>query len=292
MTRASLVVPIGSGLVFRFDPLPRPLHQRIEAFLAYFIHGAVAASGLPVEVSVGARAAAPLPRGRTVVEEPPLTVRQAGDQIFFELPRVLAWCDVTEGRGGLCLESPSDGELDLFIGLALVPMLIELGASRGWFGIHAAGVAVDGFGILLPGPSGVGKSTIFGNVHRAGHEVLSDDVVWLAPGEDGPRMVAFPRGAATRSVPWPTTTNIELQAIVCPEIVDHEDSVVSPLMLPDLVDVLVGQSGFLSSGAAAGDRFRALVRLGRSIPGYRLEAGRKRDDVPALLASLAPAAQA
>ena len=297
MTPGSLLVPVGTGLTFRFERLPEPLRLRVEKYLAYFLHQPFSPGSSPIRVSAeppgkdpsqfttSARGAA-VPT--TLLEEPPLVVRQVGNITQFEMPGILAWCSAAEARGGICLERASETDLDLFVGLALAPMLIELAISRNWLAIHAAAVTIDGIGILLPGPSGAGKSTIFSQVHRAGHPVLSDDLVWIAPLADDPRLVAFPRGSPTESVPWPTTSDVALRAIICPEIAaDGASSCLTPLALPELLEVLLGQGGFLSPGAAAGDRFRALVRLAQSVPGYRLEAGRKRQEVPTLLARLA-----
>ncbi len=280
----SLHLQVGPGLVFRFD-LPERLLRRVERFLGYFAGREASPADEPVRVT-SAPPAAEVPAGGALLAEPPLVVRRAGELILFELPRVKAWCDSAGGRAGIILRQPTDAELDLFIGLALAPMLIELAPSRGWLGVHAAGVAIDGAGILLPGPSGAGKSTIFTQVHRAGHGVLSDDLVWLRPSADGVTMHAFPRGAG-EPMPGPTADGVALRAIVCPEIVDSIDSRLSPLAFPRALEVLIGQGGFLTSGASAGDRFRALVRVARSVPAFRLEAGPRRQEVSALLADLA-----
>ncbi len=285
----SLHIPVGPGLAFRFD-LPEKLLRRVERFLDYFPDSEASPSDEPVPVT-SEPPAGETPVGGVLLEEPSLVVRRAGEVILFELPRIRAWCDGARGRAGVVLHRPSDAELDLFIGLALAPMLIELAPSRGWLGVHAAAVSIDGAGILLPGPSGAGKSTIFSHVHQSGHGVLSDDLVWLRPatGEamGGTTMYAFPRGAGVGSVPAPTADGIGLRAIVCPVIAGGPDNRLLPMAFPQALEILVDQGGFLSSGATAGDRFRALVRVARSVPAYRLEAGEPRREVPALLAELA-----
>ena len=279
-----LHVSIGPGLGFRFD-LPDGLRQRVGRFLENFRKRQSQLVAEPVCVTSEPPALA-TDGGTLLLEEPPLVVRRAGELIVFELPRIQAWCDGAHGRAGIVIQQPSDVELDLFVGLALAPMLIELAPSRGWLGVHAAGIAIGGVGILLPGPSGAGKSTIFRGAHRAGHGVLSDDLVWLHPSASGTTMVAFPRGTGVEPAPGPTADDVALRAIVCPVIAGGENRL-RPLVFSDALDVLVDQGGFLTTGAPAGDRFRALVRLARSVPAYRLEAGRRRQDVPALLADLA-----
>lgn len=286
MSAGPLRVPVGPGLLFSFDAVPAPFRRRFEEFLAYFLRDRPSPCYPPIHIRAEPRPP-PLPAGPVLLEEPPLAVRRAGGLTVFELPGILAWCDVAAARGGLAAEEPGGRGPDLFAGLALAPMLVELALSRGWLGVHAAGVAVGGAGILLPGPSGAGKSTIFADAQKAGLGVLSDDLVWIAPSADGPRMFAFPRGRPTAAVPWPSADGVAVTAIVCPEIAARGESRLSPLALPQAMAVLTGESGFLSAGAAAGERFRALVRLARSVPAYRLQAGPKRDDVPALLARVA-----
>ncbi len=282
-------VTVGPGLSFRFE-LPVNLLGRIERFLGHFTgNGDARSATAPIPVtseSLPEAAAAP----RTLLEEPPLLVRRAGELVLFELPRIRAWCDGALGRAGICMEQPSDTELDQFTALALAPMLIELAASRSWLGVHAAGVAIGDFGILLPGPSGAGKSTIFGQMHRAGHGVLSDDLMWLRPAPGGPRMVAFPRGGRAEQVPAPTADEVVLRAIVCPTVSSGAKTRLRPLAFPAALQSLIRQGGFLTSGAQARDRFGAFVHLARSVPAYRLEVGWRRPDAPAVLARLAAAA--
>lgn len=53
-------------------------------------------------------------------------------------------------------------------------------ASRGQHPVHAAGVAVDGRGILVLGTSGAGKSTLAYHLASAGTAFLSDDTVFVS----------------------------------------------------------------------------------------------------------------
>ncbi len=277
-----LLVSVGPGLAFCFD-LADDLLRRVERFLAYFTRPDAPPASEPI--GIGSEAPpAEVDAGDVVLEEPPLIVRRSGALTLFELPRVWAWCDAGRGRAGIQAHQAPAAELDLFVGLTLAPMLLELAPARGWLGVHAAAVAIDGTGILLPGPSGAGKSTIFAGVHRTGHGVLSDDLVWLRPAAQGTTMHAFPRGGD--AMPGPTADAAPLGVIVCPTIVDRTRSRLLPLDFAPTLEVLVDQGGFLSAGAPAGERFRTLVRIARSIPAYRLEAGRRRMEAPSLLDEL------
>lgn len=287
MNDEPLLVPVGPGLAFRFDQMPCRLRTRIQDFLAYLCGKPATDLEAPIRIETTTRLPSAEPAGKKILSESDLSVYQAADQLVFELPSLQACCDIDEGQAEIYLNAPSDEAIDGFSSLVLAPMLIELAAARGWLGVHAAALAIEGYGLLLPGPSGVGKSTIFRSASKAGLQVLSDDLVWLAPSTHGRRLVAFPRGESTAAIPWPTADNVALRAIVCPRIVDRESNRLVPLAFPELLTALLEQGGFLSSGATAGRRFRGLARLARSVPGYRLEAGRNRDEVPTLLAGLA-----
>jgi hypothetical protein len=58
-------------------------------------------------------------------------------------------------------------------------------AQRAVVPVHAACVALEGRGVLLCGPSEAGKSTLAYACARAGWTYISDDAVFLLPGEDG-----------------------------------------------------------------------------------------------------------
>lgn len=64
--------------------------------------------------------------------------------------------------------------------------------SVGGLGMHAAGVAVGGRGVLLPGVSGSGKSTISRLMDQAGHHVLSDDRAALLGTDQGFQVCGTP----------------------------------------------------------------------------------------------------
>lgn len=279
-------ITVGPGLSFAFRGLPAALWRRAERFLGHSARPGPATGADPVVLTTDPPEEALL-EARVVLDLPSLLVREREGTVLFETAGVLAWCDTRTGEAGIALDDPTDAELDHFAGFTLGPLLVEAAASRGWFGIHAAAVSVGGAGILLTGPSGCGKSTIFASMHRAGHGVLSDDLVWLRPTGDGVRLHALPRGPYGNPAPGPTADDVPLRAIVCPEIAGRDDSRLLPAEVPELVPTLLEQSGLLASGESLGGRFQALVRVARAVPAYRLEAGRRREDVPPLLSRLA-----
>ena len=272
---------LGPGFSVRFERLPEALGERIAGALAHF-RGTEASADRPVTVRLDETGR--IPEGEVVIEETPLSVQRDNGTIYFVLPGIQAWCQTARGVAGIRLHRAHESELDLFVALVLAPLLVELGVSQGWIGIHAASVSVEGTGLLLPGPSGAGKSTIFANVHRAGHGVLSDDLTFVRPVAEGWRLHAFPRPASP--VDQPTADDVPLQAIVAPHIVATGESQLSPLPRPELIGVLLSQTGFLSGGSVAEARLASCARIASSVPGYRLAAGPHTDEVPPLLERL------
>ena len=63
-------------------------------------------------------------------------------------------------------------------------------AQQGELMVHASALSIDGRHALFLGPSGWGKSTLAGLLHRHGHTVLSDDCVQLV--EEAGRFGAIP----------------------------------------------------------------------------------------------------
>jgi hypothetical protein len=137
----------------------------------------------------------PAGEGRPVYDTPrgEVTYFPSGDHLY-----------VDAGQGVHLLAEPSAGRACVSLGrrrppdlwLLSRPMftlpLLESVKRRGRFGLHAAGVALEGQGILLPGGSGTGKSTLAIALVRAGMDFLGDDMVFLCPVNGGVRGLAFP----------------------------------------------------------------------------------------------------
>ncbi len=280
----SVLLDIGPGLAFRLA-LPPPLAERAVEFLRFFVVSEPPENPLLITEDPPPGEAREAD-GETLLNEPPLTVRRFGETTIFEAPGILGWCDPVQGRGGITVEQPSEWVLDHFTRLALGAMLFELSQHRGWLGIHAAAVSVEGRGILLPGDSGAGKSTTFRGAHAYGLGALSDDLVWFREVDGGFLIRAFPRGMPGVDVPPPTVDEAPLAAIVCPSIVRRPESRLVSLTVPETLQVLVAQNGFLTRGPLSGQCFRTLVRATGSVPRYRLEAGSVLENVPPLLAGL------
>ncbi len=73
------------------------------------------------------------------------------------------------------------------------PALAMLTGSRGYFAVHASGVAHDGLGLALHGPEGAGKTTLAVACARRGLDVFAEDGVFVRAG---------PRGLEFWGMPW------------------------------------------------------------------------------------------
>lgn len=138
---------------------------------------------------------------RVALEVSPARCRPAGSR----------WpAAVTEGSGGLRLVSPEfrcelkAGRSGTWAGRALCRdsppaldsllrvMVSALAPLEGQALMHAGAAAGPRGGVLLPGPSGAGKTTLAGALESAGVEVLGDELVLLAPEAGRLRIHATP----------------------------------------------------------------------------------------------------
>lgn len=286
LTPDDLLLEIGPDLAFRLEGAPAGFRRQVAAFLAHFVGREPGPKQPPLRITADPPPGGTEPTGEPILVEPPVVVRLAGELTFFDVPGIRGWCDPLRSRAGIVFRNPSDAALEQFACMAFAAMLFELAQGRGWLGLHAAAVSVDGRGILLPAASGAGKSTIFHHAHTSGLGVLSDDLVWLQETPGPFRIRAFPRNLSGIPDPDPTDDDVALRAIVCPTIAARRDSRLIPLAVPEVLEVLLAQTGFLTGGPLAGERFKAWVRVARAGPAYRLEAGSDRDQVPPILAGL------
>jgi hypothetical protein len=105
---------------------------------------------------------------------------------------IRATCDPRSGETTISVAGAVDGHLWALSHPLLTIPLIETLKRRGLYSIHAAGVAMGGHGLLIPGSSGSGKSTLALALARAGFGFLGDDMLFLVRAEEGLRALAFP----------------------------------------------------------------------------------------------------
>jgi hypothetical protein len=283
----SIHLLIGAELAFQLDGLPPVLAAAARERTRYYLTDRLPDSCQPLRISVE-----PAPPDlhetpvRELLSEPPLIVRQAGSQTIFELPGMVCRCDPERSFAGISIEQPDRIPAAHFTNRVLIALLLQLGQVRGWIGLHAAAIVAGDRGILLPGASSAGKSTIFGNARAAGLGVLSDDLVWLRETKDAFSVVPFPDASYSSGDRSPTHEEVPLAAIVCPSITPQDDNQLLPIAAREALTVLISQGSFMAAGDWMGKRFTTLVRAARAVPCFRLNAGRNQAEVPRLLAAL------
>lgn len=72
------------------------------------------------------------------------------------------------------------------------PVWAQMLKVRGIFPVHAAGLERNGRGILFPGRSNCGKSTLSLHLLSHGYKLLGDDTVFVRRGSEGPELLFFP----------------------------------------------------------------------------------------------------
>ncbi|MHB1382544.1 MAG: hypothetical protein ACYCXJ_10030 [Thermoleophilia bacterium] len=72
------------------------------------------------------------------------------------------------------------------------PLWAQMLKMRGLFPVHAAGLVRDGCGIIFPGKSNCGKSTMALKLLRRGFKLLGDDTVFIRARDNGAEMLFFP----------------------------------------------------------------------------------------------------
>jgi hypothetical protein len=101
-------------------------------------------------------------------------------------------CDPRAGHTVISVQGSLDEHLWALAHALLTIPLIETLKRRGRFSVHAAGVALAGKALLIPGSSGSGKSTLALALARAGFDFLGDDMTFLARDGGALRALAFP----------------------------------------------------------------------------------------------------
>jgi hypothetical protein len=133
--------------------------------------------------------------GRPVYDAPgqPIEYFDASDELYLDYGgRVRLLCSLSEGRISMAINGTDPGDSILATHPMLTVALVETMKRFGRFSLHAAGLSLDGRGVLIPGSSGSGKSTLTVTLVRAGFDFLSDDTVFLEPTTGGIWVSGFP----------------------------------------------------------------------------------------------------
>lgn len=100
--------------------------------------------------------------------------------------------DLSRGAGIGFFPDPSSFDPGVFSNFVFLIGFSEILRSRELFLIHGAALARDGEGILIPGFTGGGKTTLSLSLARKGFQFLSDDRPFLRERKGGFDLLAFP----------------------------------------------------------------------------------------------------
>lgn len=241
----------------------------------------------------------------------------AEDVLYIDYPeRVRVLCEPGKGRAVVSVLEAELGELWLTSHPMFTLPLVEMLKRRGLYSVHAAGLALDGRGVLLAGPSGAGKSTLTVALARAGFELLGDDMVFVGQRAGGLQLLAFPDeldvtedtarlfpelgfllersgrpGWSKRQLRAADVPSAGVRLEAAPGIVvvigdrrDADESLVEPVARTEALLELTPNI-LLTEPVSSQRHLDALDELVRASDCYRLEAGRDFDALARLLRS-------
>ena len=230
---------------------------------------------------------------------------------------VRALSDLSRGHTHLSYLQPDAYSLYLASHPFVTLPLMELLKRRGLYSLHAAGLSLNGQGFVLSGNSGAGKTTLAVALVRAGFDFLSDDMLFIAVGRDGLRILGFPdesdvadetvsmfpelraalNPAGLRVGPKSQIRVEEFYradliwgcrpaVVIFPRIGQSDRSELTRLD-PDEALLELLPNLFLTEAASSQAHLNALTRLAQEARCYRLETGRDFDAVAERLRGLA-----
>jgi hypothetical protein len=266
--RSASRIPLPIGVVLVADGLPAPFVERLRAhFDPFSLGGSLLAPDLVL--SPGKI----VPEGEPVAAVEGLEVRRMrAGHLLFVAGELRVACDPAEGEAIVDLPSDEPEVFDRFATILADPLVVELARPLGWNAVHAAGVVSGNRGILLPGPGGSGKSTLFRQAKDRGLGLLSDDLVWIGEEEGRFRLVPFPRGAPFDPIAPPSVREAPLAAVVFPSIGSGAASRSVRLGAAEALSLLGEQARGVAGGATLASHFRLLVRIAAQMPAWRYEA--------------------
>ena len=233
--------------------------------------------------------------------------------------QALEWADF--GPTGQLVVDPSRGQ-----GIALLPSprssspravnymfsvgLASLLRMKGRYFIHAAGLAENGKGVIIPGSSASGKTTLSLALVRGGFQFLGDDRLLIEQAADGFRMFGFlesvnvtdetisvfpelqrlPEKAFGNSprkknfrveqvYPDSTLESCIPQLLLFPKIVDESASRVEPMPKMEAVVALLPHSLLVLDKEVARSHFQLLCRMVQRMRCYKLYFGKDFGEV-------------
>jgi hypothetical protein len=294
--RAALLELVGRRLAF-FDRSPAAPAVRFELR------------------ATAAHAVAPPGAQSRTVYEPELgevLYDPTADELYVDYGQVRASCRAADGEVLVSVLEPVEEAAWAVTRPLFTLPLLELLKRRGIYGVHAAGVAGGGRGILLAGGTGAGKTTLALALVEDGFDFLGDDMLFLSPDADGPLVLAFPdeldvsdttvsffpgsedllwpeplQGASKRQLP-PDRLDGSIAAgarpslLLFPRIAPEGETVVEPLARDEAL-LELAPNVLLTDRDSSQLHLDALGRLVRESSCFRLSTGRDLGEVAAIV---------
>jgi hypothetical protein len=236
------------------------------------------------------------------------------DQVYVSVgDGVRAVCHPRTGEATVSVVESDPRNLFMASHLVLTILLVDILRRRGWYSLHAAGFSEGGAAVLIPGTSGVGKSTLSVALLRAKFDYLTDDMVFLARRRDSlvvrglaedidvsektirffPELDFLLRSAKTDGFTkrqlcidqiYGAKATIEARPslLVLPRISGKQESVITRIDSDEALLEIV-PNVLLTEQAACQTHISVLAELVKRVDCYRLETGQDFDRIPILL---------
>ncbi len=213
--------------------------------------------------------------------------------------------DLFKGKGIGVFPDPTSVHPRIMANFIFLIGFSELLHSRDLFLIHAAALAKEGKGILIPGFTRNGKTTLSVALLRGGFKFLSDDRPFLRRKNEGFELLAFPEGLdvtdqtiaffpefkhlgndifksglkkkeffVERVYPNSILNRCHPQVLLFPNIVEKEVSQLRPLSKIEAVTKLLPHSLLVFDPTIAERHFHLLCQLVEEMDCYHLDFGK------------------
>lgn len=242
-------------------------------------------------------------------------IMQHGGRLFADFhDQGLVVIDPGQGRADAYLVRPEAMHADI-VDSYVHFMLTELLRHRGLYSMHATALEKYGYGVLIPGYSGRGKTTSFLSLLRSGYRYLSDDHPLLRDKEGEVELLSFPMKVdvtehtislfpelrqapprVLRAGPQKRFFYVEdiyAQAaiggscrpalVLFPHVVESERSSLERLSKSRVLAELLPQGLVAYDKEIACHQFRLLSKLAQQVECYRLNFGRDVAALPDLI---------
>lgn len=236
------------------------------------------------------------------------------DQVYISVgDGVRAICEPLIGKVTMSIVESDPRNLFMASHLVLTIFLVDILRRRGWYSLHAAGFSEGGAAVLIPGTSGVGKSTLSVALLRAKFDYLTDDMVFLSRRSDNfvvrglaedidvsektigffpeldfllraPKTEGFTKRQLCIDEVYGTKPAIEARpaVIILPRISGKQESLLTRIESDEAFLEIV-PNVLLTEQTACQTHITVLAELVKRVDCYRLETGQDFDRIPTLV---------